>query len=81
MSILPQSHPRLVEKRSSQSEKNKMLPLKNRQQDPFVKRVAAFEMRSKQFEKERIEKVGKFKIQDYFSERPDFIYSKDDSHR
>ena len=37
--------------------------------------MAAFEKRSKQFEKERIEKVGKVKIQDFFSKQPDFINS------
>ena len=49
------------------------MPIKNAPRDPFYKRVANFEKKSKQFENDRKEKAGQVDISDFFADRPSFM--------
>ena len=68
---MPQEHPAKTFKRQK-AHHVKSMPLKNTPREPFYKRVAQFEKKSKQFEKERKEKAGQVDVADFFAEKPSF---------
>ena len=58
---MPQEHPAKTFK-IKKAQQGKLMPLKNAPREAFYKRVAYFEKKSKQFEKERKEKAGQVDI-------------------